>query len=109
MISKPSICLDALWLPYRRDKGLLEDTLTHVYNTPASDARDHGRDKISAVFCHADVKGALMNDNFRSTGGMDISVFPKDTPIYSGHFHKPHTVSTVHAVARLHYIPRDIR
>ena len=48
--------------------------------------------KVSIIFCHADIQGASMNDNMRCKEGLDISAFPPNLPIYSGHFHKPHTV-----------------
>jgi hypothetical protein len=49
----------------------------------------------TAIFCHADVTGASMNDNIVSQGGVPPRVFPPDKPIYSGHFHKPHQVTAV--------------
>ena len=33
-----------------------------------------------------------MNDGMRCRDGLDISSFPSNVPIYSGHFHKPHTM-----------------
>ena len=33
-----------------------------------------------------------MNDGMRSREGMDVGDFPPHMPVYSGHFHKPHTV-----------------
>ena len=53
-------------------------------------------ERISIIFCHADIQGASMNDGMRCREGLDISAFPPNLPIYSGHFHKPHTVSTTH-------------
>ena len=46
----------------------------------------------SAVFVHADVTGAYMNDMIVSTHGVSPKYFPPNVPIYSGHFHKPHFV-----------------
>ncbi len=74
--------MGALWVPYRRDLSVLRAVLRAGAATPG----------ISMIFCHADVKGAFMNDNMRSKEGLDISSFPINVPIYSGHFHKPHTV-----------------
>lgn len=51
------------------------------------------RDEVGIVFCHADVRGAYMNDGMRSREGIDIAAFPSALPIYSGHFHKPHTMT----------------
>ena len=83
MINEPAICLGALWVPYRRDPNIMRAVLRAGADTPG----------VSMIFCHADVKGAYMNDNMRSKEGLDIVSFPKNIPIYSGHFHKPHTVS----------------
>ena len=83
MINEPAICLGALWVPYRRDPNVMRAVLRAGADTPG----------VSMIFCHADVKGAYMNDNMRSKEGLDIASFPKNIPIYSGHFHKPHTVS----------------
>lgn len=83
MIDEPSICLNALWLPYRRNHHLMKHILTEAWN----------HSDISAVFCHADVKGAWMNDGLQSREGVDIQLFPPNIPIFSGHFHKPHSVA----------------
>ncbi|RYH21300.1 hypothetical protein EON65_20985 [archaeon] len=80
LINDPAVCMDALWLPYRRDNQLLQRILK---STP----RD-----VTMVFCHADVRGAYMNDGIRSKEGLEVDSFPKNMPIFSGHFHKPHTV-----------------
>lgn len=85
MIHEPAVCLGALWVPYRRDSNVMRAVLQQGADTPG----------VSMIFCHADVRGAYMNDNMRSKEGLDIEAFPKDIPIYSGHFHKPHTVPTV--------------
>jgi hypothetical protein len=82
MIDEPAVCLGALWVPYRRDQALMKRVL----------AAASSRNDVSMVFCHADVRGAYMNDNMQSREGMDITDFPKHIPIFSGHFHKPHTV-----------------
>jgi hypothetical protein len=39
-----------------------------------------------------DVRGAYMNDNIQSREGLEVTDFPSNLPIYTGHFHKPHTV-----------------
>jgi hypothetical protein len=84
MISEPSVCMGALWLPYRRNNTIMKNILQQI----------KAEDEISAVFCHADVKGALMNEGVRSTDGIDLEAFPKNTPVYSGHFHKPHSMTS---------------
>jgi hypothetical protein len=83
VIDEPAYYLGALWIPYRRNHQLMEDIL--LKSTSNKD--------ISMIFCHADVRGAWMNDGMQSRDGMNVSLFPSDLPIYSGHFHKPHTVS----------------
>ena len=83
MLSEPTVCMGALWIPYRRDSSLMKSILSAGAADP----------NVSMIFCHADAKGAFMNDGMRSREGLDISMFPPNLPIYSGHFHKPHTVS----------------
>jgi DNA repair exonuclease SbcCD ATPase subunit len=87
LISEPTVCMGALWLPYRRDHKLLRDALTAC--APAIESGE-----VSVIFCHADVKGAKMNDNIISRSGADIGMFPGGVPVYSGHFHKPHTLQS---------------
>jgi hypothetical protein len=60
-------------------------------------------EKVSIIFCHADIQGASMNDNMRCREGLDISAFPPNLPIYSGHFHKPHTVRA-HSLRTCHSV-----
>jgi hypothetical protein len=50
--------------------------------------------EASALFVHAEVKGALMNDLMVSTHGIPPASFPPHKSIYSGHFHKPHSVQS---------------
>jgi Calcineurin-like phosphoesterase len=84
IFSHPTVFNNALWIPHIRSPAVLESVLQ-------SDAAA----KAVAVFCHADVTGASMNDNIVSQGGVPPRIFPPNKPIYAGHFHKPHTVSTV--------------
>ena len=83
MISEPVVCMGALWVPYRRDPLLMKSILK-----AGGECSD-----VTTVYCHADVKGAYMNDGMRSKEGLEISSFPANLPIYSGHFHKPHTMT----------------
>lgn len=82
LVSEPMVCLGALWVPYRRDHQLLKAILREGASNPA----------VGIVFCHADVKGASMNDGMKSREGLDVDVFPAHIPVYSGHYHKPHKV-----------------
>lgn len=36
--------------------------------------------------------GARMNHNYQAHAGIDPSAFPSGLPVYSGHYHLPHTV-----------------
>ena len=83
MISEPVVCMGALWVPYRRDPLLMKSILK-----AGGESSD-----VTTVYCHADVKGAYMNDGMRSKEGIEITAFPANLPIYSGHFHKPHTMT----------------
>ena len=83
IFSHPTLFAGALFVPHIRDL----DVLTAVLQ---SDMAQH---EAQAIFVHADVTGAYMNDLIVSTGGVHPSVFPASKPIYSGHFHKPHTVT----------------
>jgi hypothetical protein len=74
--------MGALWMPYRRNQELIGNILK----------QSSSRSDISMIFCHADVQGAWMNDGIQSRDGIDVSMFPPNLPIYSGHFHKPHTI-----------------
>jgi DNA repair exonuclease SbcCD nuclease subunit len=112
MIDEPSICKNALWLPYRRDKMVMKQVLDYAATLIPRHLQNHDtdtntspslhqqraieereRESISMIFCHADVRGAWMNDNIQSRDGLDVTSFPPAIPIYSGHFHKPHLVS----------------
>lgn len=88
IFSHPTVFHQALWIPHIRSPAILESVLQ-------SDAAK----AAAAVFCHADVTGASMNDNIVSHGGVPPRLFPPHKPIYSGHFHKPHTVTAVTTTA----------
>ena len=82
IFSHPTIFGRALFIPHLRDNAIMESVLQ-------SSASQHA----TAIFCHADVMGAKMNDLIVSQGGVLPQYFPPRIPIYSGHFHKPHVVS----------------
>eukprot|EP00903_Cladosiphon_okamuranus_P005576 g5550.t2 len=81
VLSEPTLFLDALWIPHRRNNADMEALLG---SEEARGAR--------AIFCHVDIKGAAMNDGISSYSGIPRSAFPNNVPTFSGHFHKPHTV-----------------
>jgi DNA repair exonuclease SbcCD nuclease subunit len=84
IFSHPTVFAQSLWIPHIRSSAVLESVL----QSKAADA-------AVAIFCHADVTGASMNDNIVSQGGVPPRMFPPNKPIYSGHFHKPHKVTAV--------------
>lgn len=87
LITKPSICLDALFLPYMHDTSRLKAAL--------SQAR-HSIRHVNAVFCHVEVAGARLADKIvskPSSRSVSPTDFPAKLPVYSGHLHRPHTVS----------------
>ncbi|PRW45242.1 ABC transporter (ISS) isoform C [Chlorella sorokiniana] len=80
----PALFLDALWLPYRRDPAALEAALA---------AASEGQAPLRAVFAHADIVGAMMNEAYQAHDGLPPELFPAGIPTYTGHYHKPHTVA----------------
>uniref|UniRef100_A0A7S3E9L9 Calcineurin-like phosphoesterase domain-containing protein n=2 Tax=Rhodosorus marinus TaxID=101924 RepID=A0A7S3E9L9_9RHOD len=82
VFSKPTLFLDALWLPFRRNDAELLKALGSTHSANAK-----------AIFCHIDVYGADMNNGHVSVLGTKPNrLFHPDTVVYSGHFHKPQTV-----------------
>lgn len=81
ILSYPTVFRKGLFVPHIRDTATMESVLQS----------QHAKD-ATALFVHAEVKGALMNDLLISTHGIPPSSFPSDKSIYSGHFHKPHVV-----------------
>lgn len=87
LLTKPSVCLDALFLPYMHDVSRLKAALHHAR---------HCLSDISAIFCHAEVAGARLADRIispTSSRSISPSDFPPKVPVYSGHLHRPHIVS----------------
>jgi DNA repair exonuclease SbcCD ATPase subunit len=81
IFSHPTKFMNALFVPHTRDIGTMQAILQSKVSASSS-----------AVFVHADVTGAQMNDLIVSTHGVAPAYFPPFVPIYSGHFHKPHVV-----------------
>lgn len=81
IFSHPTKIHDALFVPHIRDVGTMQSVLQSKMASSST-----------AVFVHADVTGAYMNDLIVSTHGVSPAYFPPNKPIYSGHFHKPHFV-----------------
>ncbi|KAL0053768.1 hypothetical protein WJX82_010500 [Trebouxia sp. C0006] len=80
IVDVPTLYRNALWLPYRKDRAQLKAAI-------------EGAGDIKAVFAHADVMGAMMNESFQAKEGLPPDLFPDGVPTYTGHYHKPHTVA----------------
>jgi len=92
VFSRPTRLADSLWVPY----GTSADELR------AACARAQAHAPLAAVFCHADIVGGLMNEGVAATRGLPPDAFPPlPTIVYSGHYHKPHTVAEPTARGRL--------
>lgn len=98
IISRPTVWRNALWLPYRRDASVVKNAVEAAWSI-APTGEDGSVAEVRAVFCHADVVGASMNESFQARDGLDPSLFSPETdtgnvriPVYTGHYHKPHTV-----------------
>ena len=83
VLSQPTLFRKALFVPHVRDTDAMKAI---VGSREANEA--------SALFVHVEVRGALMNDMIVSTMGISPSTFPRHKHIYSGHFHKPHSIET---------------
>ncbi len=83
ILSHPTKFLDAFFIPHIRDKAMMKSILS-----------SQAAEQSSALFVHADVKGASMNDLIQSRNGISTTFFPTEKQIYSGHFHKPHVVTS---------------
>jgi len=93
IITHPTKLMNALFIPHIRDKHQMKSILS------SNEAQ-----ASNALFVHADVKGASMNDMITSQHGLDGSVFPSDKLIYSGHFHKPHIVKKKSSGVTIRYV-----
>jgi hypothetical protein len=47
---------------------------------------------LKAIFAHLDILGASVNNKQQALAGLPPSAFPKNIPVFTGHYHKPHTV-----------------
>ena len=83
VLSYPTKFRNALFVPHIRDVSTMESIL----KSPLTQS-------VNSLFVHAEVTGAFMNDLIVSQGGVPPSFFPPNKLIYSGHFHKPHTVKS---------------
>lgn len=90
VMEHPTLHAGALWLPYRRARGELLAALRCAGESEA----------VRAVFAHVDVAGASLNDAFQARDGVPPSAFPRGLEVYTGHYHRPHTVpgTSIHYV-----------
>jgi DNA repair exonuclease SbcCD nuclease subunit len=93
IFSYPTKFRDALFVPHVRNIATMESILQ------SSIAQE-----TSAIFVHAEVTGAFMNDLIVSEDGIPPASFPNDKRIYSGHFHKPHTVKASNGCVQIEYL-----
>ena len=95
ILSRPTLFREALFVPHIRNAECMKSVV-----------RSEQAQRACALFLHAEVRGAMMNDRMVSTNGISPSVFPRHKHIYSGHFHKPHIVesSTKHDAATIEYL-----
>ena len=88
VFSRPTLLADSLWIPYGVSAAGVRAACEE-----ATQLREGA--PLSAVFCHADVIGGLMNENVRCEGGVPPDAFPPPpTLVYSGHYHKPHVLES---------------
>ncbi|GMH42164.1 hypothetical protein BSKO_10083 [Bryopsis sp. KO-2023] len=81
VFDEPTSFMDAVFLSYHSDSVLLAAMMEKLVDQ-----------KTKAMFVHADVIGAIMNDTFRAKEGLHPDTFPPLLPVFSGHYHKPHIV-----------------
>jgi len=85
LMTLPTVFNNAFFIPHLRNTSHYAPLLSLAHaHTP----------QLAALFLHADVAGAFMNDNLASTSDLHPAIFPPETPTYSGHFHKPHALTT---------------
>ena len=84
VFDSPTVFRGALWLPYRRDKRIIEAAIGAASSSDL---------QLRAVMAHADVQTARFNYAIQSREGLPaVGLFPPDIPVYTGHYHLPHTV-----------------
>ena len=91
VIDEPTAALGAVFLPYRRRHSDIVAALQAAARTQSLGERGP-----TAVFCHADVIGAAVNESHQSALGLAPSAFGAAgghvRGVYSGHYHKPQAI-----------------
>jgi len=85
VFSRPALFLGSLFMPYRKDGAELERVVSRVLGAG-------GGQGVKAIFAHLDVLGASYNETHQARGGVRPSLFPDGVPVFTGHYHLPHTV-----------------
>jgi DNA repair exonuclease SbcCD nuclease subunit len=80
VFDEPTLFRDSLWLPYRKEHDKLFEA---VQSAPGP---------LNAIFGHLDIVGATFNESCQAIDGMDPAAFSPKIPVYTGHYHLPHTV-----------------
>ena len=76
VLDEPAVIDRQLWVPWRRSPEKIAAIL-----------REH--DDVDVIFGHFDIIGFKMSQTRLSTEGVQVSDFPADIPVYSGHYHTP--------------------
>ena len=76
VLDEPTVIDRQLWVPWRRSPEKIAAIL-----------REH--DDVDVIFGHFDIIGFKMSQTRLSTEGVQVSDFPADIPVYSGHYHTP--------------------
>lgn len=82
IVDEPKVIDGCLWMPWRRD---------HVQCKRIIDKYPD----VKAIFGHFDIIGFKLNAKKISTEGLSLDMFPKDIPIYTGHYHTPQTYNNI--------------
>jgi len=78
VIDEPVVVDQCLWMPWRRDPIQCKHIIDAYPN-------------VKAIFGHFDIIGFKLNAKKISSEGLSVNMFPKDIPIYTGHYHTPQT------------------
>jgi DNA repair exonuclease SbcCD nuclease subunit len=78
VLDEPTVVANRLWMPWRRDPVVCKRII---------DAHP----SVDVIFGHFDIIGFKLNAKRVSTEGLSLEMFPKGTPVYTGHYHTPQT------------------
>ena len=82
VIDTPTKIGNQLWVPWRRSTDDIE----------AAIASNNG---VDVIFGHFDIVGFKVNATHKSTHGVSPDIFPRNIPVYSGHYHTPQKHSNI--------------